>query len=97
MPAKLTPQIAKIHNERAEAYANTERIGLVSSFAASLFIGDYAPIDLSDGGGMNLLDLEKKDWSDQCLDVSYPEIVIMFDIVRRADVFSTVASNFPVR
>ena len=70
MPAKLTPQIAKIHNERAEAYANTERIGLVSSFAASLFIGDYAPIDLSDGGGMNLLDLEKKDWSDQCLDVS---------------------------
>ena len=44
---------------------------------------------------MNLLDLEKKDWSDQCLDVSYPGIVIMFDIVRRADVFSTVASNFP--
>ena len=76
----IDPQIAKIHSERAEAYANTERIALVSSFAASLFIGDYAPIDLSDGGGMNLLDLEKKDWSDQCLDVSYtnPGFVIMF-------------------
>jgi hypothetical protein len=63
-------QIAKIYRERSEAYSNTERISLVSSFAASLFIGDYAPIDMGDAGGMNLLDLEKKDWSDQCLRVS---------------------------
>lgn len=69
-------QIAKIHRERAEAYANTERVSLVSSFAASLFVGDYAPIDLSDGGGMNLLDLEKKDWSDQCLDACAPDLRI---------------------
>ena len=78
-------QIAKIHRERAEAYANTERVSLVSSFAASLFVGDYAPIDLSDGGGMNLLDLEKKDWSDQCLDVSYPGFVIVYRVTCRVD------------
>ena len=43
----------------------------MSSFAASLFIGDYAPIDDSDGSGMNLLDIRRRDWSDLCLDVSH--------------------------
>ena len=42
----------------------------MSSFAASLFIGDYAPIDESDGSGMNLLDIRRKQWSQKCLDVS---------------------------
>lgn len=46
-----------------------QRISLVSSFAASLLIGDYAPIDLSDGSGMNLLDITTKKWSPECLEV----------------------------
>ena len=33
-------------------------------------LGKYAPIDASDAGGMNLLDLKTMDWSQQCLDVS---------------------------
>ncbi|KAJ8307079.1 hypothetical protein KUTeg_015163 [Tegillarca granosa] len=60
-------QIMKISENNTEAYNNTERISLVSSFAASLFLGDYAPIDYSDGSGMNLFDITKHTWSPECL------------------------------
>nr|XP_039267445.1 xylulose kinase-like [Styela clava] len=60
-------QIAKLHQTKPDVYDNTERISLVSSFAASLFLGNYAAIDNSDGSGMNLLDICKKDWSEECL------------------------------
>lgn len=64
-------QISKMFKERHEAYTNTERISLVSSFACSLFLGDIAPIEVSDAGGMNLLDIKTKDWCQDCLDVSF--------------------------
>ncbi|KAH9420869.1 xylulose kinase [Dermatophagoides pteronyssinus] len=60
-------QISKIIKQRTDAYNQTERISLVSSFLASLFIGKYAPIDLSDGSGMNLLDIRRKQWSNDCV------------------------------
>ncbi|XP_058802917.1 xylulose kinase isoform X10 [Phymastichus coffea] len=66
------PQIAKLARRRPEAYENTERISLVSSFAASLFLGDYAPIDWADGSGMNLLDIRAKDWRDELLEACAP-------------------------
>ena len=47
-----------------------QRISLVSSFGASLFLCKYAGIDLSDGSGMNLLDIHKRAWDQHCLDVS---------------------------
>ncbi|NWT11761.1 XYLB kinase, partial [Vireo altiloquus] len=49
-----------------------QRISLVSSFAASLFLGTYAPIDYSDGSGMNLLQIWEKAWSKSCLDACAP-------------------------
>ncbi|XP_020281760.1 xylulose kinase [Pseudomyrmex gracilis] len=62
------PQIAKVARTKPEAYCNTERISLISSFLASLFLGDYAPIDWSDGSGMNLLNIRTKDWDDLLLE-----------------------------
>ncbi|CRL05199.1 CLUMA_CG018159, isoform A [Clunio marinus] len=60
-------QIRKIFQQQPDAYHNTVRISLVSSFLASLFLNDIAPIDLSDGSGMNLLDINKRCWSQRCL------------------------------
>ncbi|CAL7933877.1 unnamed protein product [Xylocopa violacea] len=62
------PQIAKIARTRPEAYSSTERISLVSSFLGSLFLGDFAPIDWSDGSGMNLLNIHTKNWDDILLE-----------------------------
>ncbi|KAE8279611.1 Xylulose kinase [Larimichthys crocea] len=67
-------QIAKVRQTRAEDYQNTERISLVSSFAASLFLGDYAAIDYSDGSGMNLLDIRTRNWSEVCLEATAPHL-----------------------
>ena len=63
-------QIGKLRAERPEVYNNTERISLVSSFAASLFTGHIVGIDWADAGGMNLLDITTKSWNQELLDVS---------------------------
>ena len=47
-----------------------QRISLISSYLASLFLGDYASIDYGDGSAMNLLDLKTREWSSKCLEVS---------------------------
>lgn len=65
-------QIARIWQENKQGYESTERIALVSSFMASLLIGEYAPIDASDGSGMNLMDLRTKKWADAALDCTAP-------------------------
>uniref|UniRef100_A0A3B4UXY9 Xylulose kinase n=1 Tax=Seriola dumerili TaxID=41447 RepID=A0A3B4UXY9_SERDU len=67
-------QIAKLRQSRADQYQDTERISLVSSFAASLFLGDYAAIDYSDGSGMNLLDIRTRTWSEICLEATAPRL-----------------------
>ncbi|XP_051156873.1 xylulose kinase [Leptopilina boulardi] len=61
------PQIAKISSEKPEVYSSTERISLISSFMASLFLGDYAPIDFSDASGMNLMDIRSREWCEELL------------------------------
>ncbi|KAF8359745.1 hypothetical protein PRIPAC_94740 [Pristionchus pacificus] len=63
-------QIAKIFKYEREVYDSTSRISLISSFLASLFTGRIAPIDLSDGCGMNLLDMQSLDWSPLCLSLA---------------------------
>ena len=65
-------QILKLRQERPESYESTERISLVSSFAASLFCGTIVGIDWADAGGMNLLDIRTKDWDGRLLEAAGP-------------------------
>ncbi|CAJ1081570.1 xylulose kinase isoform X1 [Xyrichtys novacula] len=67
-------QIAKLQQTKPNEFQNAERISLVSSFAASLFLGDYAAIDYSDGSGMNLLDIRTRTWSEVCLEATAPHL-----------------------
>ena len=52
-----------------------QRISLVSSFGGCLFLGDYCPIDDSDGSGMNLMDIRKRSWSHECLNVGFMTVI----------------------
>ncbi|PIA40919.1 hypothetical protein AQUCO_02300002v1 [Aquilegia coerulea] len=66
------PQIRKLYETQPDVYGQTERISLVSSFMASLFIGTYASIDETDGAGMNLMDIRTRDWSKIVMDATAP-------------------------
>jgi xylulokinase len=67
-------QIRKFAGAEPIAYANTDRIHLVSSFMASLLIGSHAPIEPGDGAGMNLMDLARHEWAPSTLDATAPEL-----------------------
>lgn len=67
-------QIAKIYEMQPAAYAATRHIALVSSFIPSLLIGNFAPIDTSDGSGMNLMDIRRKVWAPAALDCTAPAL-----------------------
>ncbi|KAJ8010627.1 hypothetical protein DPEC_G00077040 [Dallia pectoralis] len=67
-------QIAKIFKSSPNQYQETERISLVSSFAASVFLGSYGAIDYSDGSGMNLMDIFSKQWDESCLLATAPHL-----------------------
>jgi xylulokinase len=66
------PQIRKFFTRSPGAYAVTDRIHLVSSFLASLLVGQHAPLDTGDGSGMNLMDLATGEWWQPALDATAP-------------------------
>jgi len=66
------PQIRRFYKTSPDEWQRTAEIHLVSSFMASLLVGKSAGIDLGDGAGMNLLDLEKGAWNDALLDATAP-------------------------
>ncbi|MFX0035373.1 MAG: xylulokinase [Candidatus Hermodarchaeota archaeon] len=68
------PQIRKFYQQNPKGYNKTMVIHLVSSFMASILLGENSPIDYGDGAGMNLMDIKKKVWSDKALNATAPEL-----------------------
>ncbi len=68
------PQIRKFYQEHPEDYEKTSIIHLVSSFMASILLGKNAPIDHGDGAGMNLMNIETKQWDDRALKATAPHL-----------------------
>jgi xylulokinase len=66
------PQIRKFYKDEPGRYEITKQIHLVSSFIASLLVGETAGIDYGDGAGMNLLDLAAGAWSAPLLEATAP-------------------------
>ena len=66
------PQIRRFFKRDPAGYANTARIHLVSSYAASLLAGHHAPIEPGDGSGMNLMDLAARRWAGEALAATAP-------------------------
>jgi xylulokinase len=64
------PQIRKFYQDESEAYANTSRIGLVSSFIASVLAGKHVSVDAGDGSGTNLMDIKSRSWSVPAMDAT---------------------------
>lgn len=69
------PQIRRFAKTEPQAYADTARIHLVSSFMASLLIGGDAPIDHGDGAGMNLLNLRTLAWDAKIAQATAPDLL----------------------
>ncbi|KAK4555116.1 hypothetical protein LTR86_007882 [Recurvomyces mirabilis] len=64
------PQILRYKTKYPEHYEKTSRISLVSAFLASVFLGKFAPMDISDVTGMNLWDVGKGAFSDDLLELA---------------------------
>ena len=71
-------QIAKIAALRQPSggslLGKVERIALVSSFVATLLTGSHAPIDSSDAGGTNLMDIGTRAWDPDQLRFTTPDL-----------------------
>lgn len=68
------PQIRKFYKEEPDAYEQTTHVMLVSSFMASILSGTIAPIDHGDGAGMNLMNIQTRQWHPQALDATAPKL-----------------------
>ncbi len=68
------PQIRKFWKGDAAAYQATDRIHLVSSYAASLLAGRHAALEPGDGSGMNLMDLARAAWAPPALEATAPAL-----------------------
>lgn len=64
------PQILRFQRKYPEKYEKTVKINLVSSWLATVFLGKFAPFDISDVCGMNLWDVQKGTWCEKTLELT---------------------------
>ncbi|KAK5083252.1 hypothetical protein LTR70_007968 [Exophiala xenobiotica] len=64
------PQILKFQRRYPDKYEKSVRINLVSSWLATIFLGKFAPFDISDVCGMNLWDVPKGTWCEETLQLT---------------------------
>jgi len=89
------PQIRKFYQEEQENYEKTSIIHLVSSFMASILLGKNAPIDHGDGAGMNLMNIQSKQWDDQALNATAPNLKDKLPpLVNSFDIIGTISPYF---
>lgn len=92
------PQIRKFLETDPHAYAETARIHLVSSFLASRLLGADAPLDPGDASGMNLMDLETRDWWPDAVEATAPGLATRLPPIVSADtIIGTLAVSWQTR
>ncbi|MEM8549507.1 MAG: FGGY family carbohydrate kinase [Verrucomicrobiota bacterium] len=96
------PQIRRFAEEEPDAYAQTVRIHLISSFLASVLTGEDAPIDTGDGAGMNLLNVSTWQWDEALLEATasglrarLPQVVKGDQVVGRLSPYFTHKYGLP--
>ncbi len=68
------PQIRKFSKQVPEKYETTRYITLISAFMASVIAGKLSPIDHGDGAGMNLMDIQTKQWHEHAVRATAHEL-----------------------
>jgi xylulokinase len=89
------PQIRKFYQENTEEYKNTSIIHIVSSYMASILLGKNAPIDHGDGSGMNLMNIETKQWDNKALKATAPSLKEKLpNLTKSYDVIGNISPYF---
>ncbi|KAH3899025.1 related to Xylulose kinase [Saccharomycodes ludwigii] len=70
------PQIAKIAEKTPKIYEKTSKIQLVSNFLCSILVGRLVPLEEADCCGMNLYDIEKRQFNSKLLEIIEPNNVL---------------------
>ncbi|MFX0082508.1 MAG: xylulokinase [Candidatus Hodarchaeota archaeon] len=89
------PQIRKFYKQNYDDYLNTSVIHLVSSFLSSILLGKNSPIDHSDGAGMNLMNIETKQWNQKALDATAPNLKLKLPpLTNSYEIIGTISPYF---
>ena len=91
------PQIRRFYKTSPEAYSQTARIHLVSSFLCSILCGADADIDTGDGAGMNLLNIQAWDWDTDLLEATAPELITRLPKVTQGSTTAGKISDYFVQ